>query len=202
MSDLAQQCELIESEWPTNREREGDVDVDDPVDCVSVLFAYISELQSELAAIKRSREQEQAYDSMCYELEKSREEIAALRRPVVQSEQTQVSDIRLSEIRQYFSLYSYSTLQSDTVNLLDELKAIRHKSGSQHSDDMAVDRFCLAMKAKLCAKRQEGRCGWEDPQSTPLSFLEDCLRDHVSKGDPVDVANFAMMIWHRLEAGV
>lgn len=197
MSDLAQQCEEIRTHFEQYA-----VLCRTHTDAKNLL-AYISELKAQLSTATEQLDQWHELDtSSKATIEQQAKELAALRRPVVESQQTQVSDIRLCEIRQYFSLYSYSSLQSDTVKLLDELKAIRGKSGSQHSDDMAVDRFCLAMKAKLCAKRQEGRCGWEDPQSTPLSFLEDCLRDHVSKGDPVDVANFAMMIWHRLEAGV
>lgn len=78
-------------------------------------------------------------------------------------------------------------------------------------DDIAVDRFAYAMKAKLAKKRAEGRGGWDRKipapgidgrgfyYECPNSFLSTKLREHVDKGDPVDVANFAMMIHQRGE---
>lgn len=65
---------------------------------------------------------------------------------------------------------------------------------SAHPDDEAVDRFAIAMKEKLARKRDAGRCGWED---CSMIRLADMLVDHLDKGDPVDVANFAMMLFHR-----
>lgn len=62
---------------------------------------------------------------------------------------------------------------------------------SQHPDDEAVDAFAATMKAKLAKKRTEGRGNWQMCTSTYLSRL---LREHVEKGDPVDVANLAMML--------
>jgi len=60
-------------------------------------------------------------------------------------------------------------------------------------DEEAVDRFAAAMKEKLAKKRRDGRGGWylKSCLSTDLSTM---LRDHIDKGDPVDVANFCMMI--------
>ena len=68
---------------------------------------------------------------------------------------------------------------------------------SVHPDDEAVDRFAAAMKAKLAKKRDDGRGGWDNPDECSIAFLSELLRDHVAKGDPVDVANFAMMIHQR-----
>lgn len=62
---------------------------------------------------------------------------------------------------------------------------------SQHPDDAAVDAFAATMKAKLAKKRAEGRGGWQMCSAGDLSRL---LREHVEKGDPVDVANLAMML--------
>lgn len=73
------------------------------------------------------------------------------------------------------------------------------KPEATHSDDEAVDRFAAAMKAKLAKKRDEGRGGWEDKSQCSNEFLTMLLRDHVQKGDPVDVANLAMMIHQRSE---
>jgi hypothetical protein len=66
-----------------------------------------------------------------------------------------------------------------------------------HTDDIAVEVFAAAMKSKLARKRDEGRGGWDNPDVCTIGFLEKCLREHIQKGDMVDVANFAMMIWHR-----
>lgn len=72
-------------------------------------------------------------------------------------------------------------------------------TGDQHPDDVAVDRFADAMKAKLAKKRAEGRGGWENRDECSQEFLSGLLRDHVEKGDPVDVGNLAMMLRQRGE---
>ncbi|MCV9964984.1 hypothetical protein OIU34_24110 [Pararhizobium sp. BT-229] len=68
-----------------------------------------------------------------------------------------------------------------------------------HPDDIAVDRFAAVMKAKLARKRGQGRGGWEDKEFCTGAFLSRLLVEHVDKGDPVDVANFAMMLHQRGE---
>lgn len=60
-------------------------------------------------------------------------------------------------------------------------------------DDIAVDMFAAAMKEKMAASRAKGRSGW---QTCRIEDLWDMLKAHVEKGDPRDVANIAMMIWH------
>ncbi|MEO1974889.1 MAG: hypothetical protein ABGX15_01920 [Paracoccaceae bacterium] len=67
----------------------------------------------------------------------------------------------------------------------------------QHPDDLAVDRFAVAMKAKIAKKRADGRGGWQDKDDCSQRFLSDLLRGHDDKGDPVDVANLAMMLHQR-----
>lgn len=67
-----------------------------------------------------------------------------------------------------------------------------------HPDDYAVACFAVYMKAKLARKRAEGRGGWEGPTCT-AAYLSQLLREHVAKGDPVDVANLAMMLHQRGE---
>jgi hypothetical protein len=73
------------------------------------------------------------------------------------------------------------------------------KPEGEHSDDLAVDRFAAAMKAKLAKKRAEGRGGWDDPAQCTGENLSLLLRSHVRKGDPLDVGNLAMMIHQRGE---
>jgi hypothetical protein len=66
-----------------------------------------------------------------------------------------------------------------------------------HPDDIAVDLFAAAMKEKLAKARSKGRGGWDDPEQCTVDSLSQFLRSHVDKGDPVDVANFCMMLHHR-----
>jgi len=83
--------------------------------------------------------------------------------------------------------------------LADQVKALAALSQPEaHPDDLAVDRFANAMKAKLAKKRADGRGGWEDPDCSE-AILSRLLREHVEKGDPLDVGNFAMMLHQRGE---
>lgn len=66
-------------------------------------------------------------------------------------------------------------------------------------DEMALEAFTAAMRDKLARKRDEGRSGWHDKADCTNEHLSDLLRRHVEKGDPVDVANLAMMIHQRGE---
>ncbi|HFK2947307.1 TPA: hypothetical protein ACGY8F_002265 [Stenotrophomonas maltophilia] len=78
--------------------------------------------------------------------------------------------------------------------------AARQPVADQHPDDLAVDAFATAMKAKMADARAKGRGGWEDPAQCTADDLSRMLRDHVDKGDPRDVANFCMMLHQRGEA--
>lgn len=68
-----------------------------------------------------------------------------------------------------------------------------------HPDDIAVDEFATKMKAKLAQKRAHGRGGWERQDVCSQADLSRMLREHVEKGDPVDVANLSMMLSARGE---
>lgn len=72
---------------------------------------------------------------------------------------------------------------------LDEAKVA--EPVSEHPDDAAVDAFAAQMKTKLAKKRADGRGGW---QACSAQHLSNLLREHVHKGDPIDVANLAMML--------
>lgn len=74
------------------------------------------------------------------------------------------------------------------------------KETPSHSDDAAVDEFAKAMKAKLAAGRAKGRSGWNSDEPGMQQRLSDMLRSHIDKGDPRDVANFAMFLHQRGEA--
>lgn len=66
-----------------------------------------------------------------------------------------------------------------------------------HSDDLAVDRFAQVMKDKLAKSREKGRGGWDNPEVCSVEDLGRMLLEHIGKGDPVDVANFCMMLHER-----
>lgn len=74
-----------------------------------------------------------------------------------------------------------------------------HKNADKAFDDDAVDQFSSAMKAKMDKKRLQGRGGWHDRAICSQKQLSNMLLNHVDKGDPVDVGNFAMMLFMRQE---
>lgn len=92
-----------------------------------------------------------------------------------------------------------ATDPENSVSAVDDQDAAPVAAQAQHPDDAAVDRFAVAMKTKLAQKRAEGRSGWEDKGQCSQDRLSLMLRGHVAKGDPVDVANFAMMLHQRGE---
>lgn len=99
----------------------------------------------------------------------------------------------------YFDKLSLMFQRGDLIAYGLVVEAIEAEPCPRHHDDEAVDRFAAAMKAKLAAKRADGRGGWDDKTQCSQQFLSDLLRGHVDKGDPVDVANFAMMLHQRGE---
>ncbi|CUX57703.1 MULTISPECIES: hypothetical protein [Agrobacterium] len=68
-----------------------------------------------------------------------------------------------------------------------------------HRDNEAVDLLAGRMKEKLCSARAKGRSGWNDPSQCTNADLSRMLREHVEKGDPVDVANFCAFLIARGE---
>ncbi|WP_212285752.1 hypothetical protein [Agrobacterium tumefaciens] len=70
-----------------------------------------------------------------------------------------------------------------------------------HADNEAVDLLIAAakMKNKLFLARRKGRGGWDDPTECTNADLSRMLREHVEKGDPVDVANFCAFLIARGE---
>lgn len=82
--------------------------------------------------------------------------------------------------------------------LIDLLNAaLDDEDDDVHPDVRGVNQFARAMKAKLAACRDKGRDGWDDPVRCPDDSLVEELVRAVTRGDPVDVGNFAMMIHQR-----
>jgi hypothetical protein len=72
------------------------------------------------------------------------------------------------------------------------------QTAEAHTDGVAINSFARAMHHKMALARAKGRSGWQNCSSAELWQM---LREHVEKGDPVDVGNFAMMIHQNVEAG-
>jgi hypothetical protein len=88
----------------------------------------------------------------------------------------------------------WSSQERDTAAIRSALTTppAREISEAEHPDDIAVDQFAGVMKAKLKWEREErARSGWQKMSAEELSRL---LVEHMPKGDPVDVANFCMML--------
>ena len=62
----------------------------------------------------------------------------------------------------------------------------------EYCDYSSVDSFAEAMKEKMFQKSEKGYSGWRD---CPPDNLRKLLTEHIEKGDPIDVANFCMMLW-------
>jgi hypothetical protein len=86
-----------------------------------------------------------------------------------------------------------------TLEIKFEIGGIRvHDTGVNEprlyeSDAKAIDGFAVAMKEKMAHCSMKGRAFWQQTRPEVISML---LRQAVEKGDPVDVADYAMMLWH------
>ena len=80
------------------------------------------------------------------------------------------------------------------TNALTSQHSVNANAEQEHPDNLAVNKFAKAMQHKLAIARDKGRQGWEDCDPIDLSNM---LREHVEKGDPVDVANFCMFLWNK-----
>jgi hypothetical protein len=94
------------------------------------------------------------------------------------------------------ALYELDNAREAARQAVAAAEAMTSDQQAAHPDDLAVDRFAAAMKSKLAQKRGEGRGGWETAECAD-EFLAELLMGHTKKGDPVDVANFAMMLHQR-----
>ena len=63
--------------------------------------------------------------------------------------------------------------------------------------DSLVDAFATEMKKKMRKKFTAGQTGWDNP-AWKADDIRTQLSEHVTRGDPVDVANFAAFWWNKL----
>lgn len=83
--------------------------------------------------------------------------------------------------------------------LVKNRKNLKPHPHEVHVDDAGVDKLARAMKRKLAKKCREGFSGWDDPNDCDVEYLAELLIDEVChiNPDPVDIANFAMMLYVR-----
>lgn len=90
-------------------------------------------------------------------------------------------------------------LSDTTLRAAHEVQAILSRPDQRHGDEIAIDLFAQAMKEKMAKKRTGGLDIWRDNEKCSQKSLSQALAHHVQKGDPIDVANFAMMLHQRGE---
>jgi hypothetical protein len=90
-----------------------------------------------------------------------------------------------------------SALRQDSSGGVGKERQINALSG-ELADVIGCARFQEAMLKKLGIKRAEGKYGWNDPDVCSTQDLAVWLEEHFNKGDPVDIANYCMMIWNRV----
>lgn len=64
--------------------------------------------------------------------------------------------------------------------------------------DVAVDEFAAVMKAKLAEKAREGWTGWDDLGARDKMYtamLAQGAAIKYARGQEIDIANLAMMLW-------
>lgn len=82
---------------------------------------------------------------------------------------------------------------------MDQERPWERAERDQIASKAGLKKIKRAMKEKLDAARLKGRGGWQDKDDCSQEHLSQLLREHVEKGDPVDVANFCMMLHARGE---
>lgn len=70
-------------------------------------------------------------------------------------------------------------------------------TGYANDESKGVYKLALAMCDKMSTKKAEGYTGWDDEDECPNERLVSLLLKHIPKGDPVDIANFCMMLHYR-----
>tara|TARA_R100000027_G_C2240344_1_gene91807 strand:- start:35 stop:979 length:945 start_codon:yes stop_codon:yes gene_type:complete len=167
-------------------------------------------LESERAANALLTERIAELEADCAALAKERD---ALR--IAEDHQISMRQMAENHIARLRSALAYASdyLNSNKLNIIGyaskahcemrfALAAYSMIGSRLHADDIAVDKFSLAMKEKLSASREKGRGGWEDPEVCTATQLAEMLISHLEKGNGgtfQDIANFAMMLHQRGE---
>lgn len=66
----------------------------------------------------------------------------------------------------------------------------------EKADELLAEMVAHEMRKKLAQKREDGRRGWFGPNCSNEELLS-MLKEHVDKGDPIDIINLAGMMLAR-----
>lgn len=84
---------------------------------------------------------------------------------------------------------------------IEEVEAAAFNPYVGHFDEDAVLSFGAAMSNAMASARNRGKSGWESPATCSTNKLRALLFRSLARGELVDVANYAMMLWARNEQG-
>ena len=80
------------------------------------------------------------------------------------------------------------------IKSTDFITESARKEAEQLALAQLLSSFTDAMASKVMQKVEKGYVGWDQPQIA--SVLEQKLTENLQKGDMIDVANLAMMLWN------
>ncbi|MCF2900954.1 hypothetical protein L1267_11115 [Pseudoalteromonas sp. OFAV1] len=99
-------------------------------------------------------------------------------------------------------------MTSEEQNIKEKWQSFRNGINSisdeyreEFMDTELVNSAKNAMAEKLLDSRNKGRGGWWS-ENCSTEHLNELLKEHVNKGDMVDVMNIAAMIYYREAAGM
>ena len=166
--------------------------------------AQVTELVEDLeqAVVDFENARSDTYNRAKKELQRARSALTAAIGAVGQAVAADIGDAVLGWMVKYDLLDGDNEYQvADVMAVMDDLVPSSALSqphpADEHPDDRVVDRFAVAMKAKMAKKRAEGRGGWDNRDECSSEYLSYLLIQHCLKGDPLDVGNLAMMLHQR-----
>lgn len=110
-----------------------------------------------------------------------------------ESMQPKQSEVKAPEL-DYVVIDNLRFTKAEILRWREQEMALR----DQHIDDTRIDIFAQAMKNKMSFGREnKKRGGWDNEAEVSDEQLARMMIEHIPKGDPVDVANFAMMLFSR-----
>ena len=95
----------------------------------------------------------------------------------------QLRDLLLELFPLDYKAYDEAEIADPNGPLADDMRALGE----------LVRGFAAAMRHKLYEKAVEGYTGWNNPEN--IEMIQQKLLDNVERGDWVDVANLAAMLW-------
>jgi hypothetical protein len=97
----------------------------------------------------------------------------------------QLRDLLLELLPLDYKAYDEAEIADPNGPLADDMRALGE----------LVHRFAAAMRHKLYEKAAEGYTGWNNPEN--IEMIQQKLLANAERGDWVDVANLAAMLWNQ-----